>query len=438
MGGSRLSNQGRLLLIGGLLLTLGIVWLSPPHAPALLNYPQELVHSSASVELVWDRSIPLRAQAITVSPHTQFQTEWSPDGRRLTVWPQTRWSWQTTYTLELASGQQCQFTTQPEPKVSLFAAGDVMLDKKPGELILQQGPGSVFTGVDELMLAADLAFVNLEGPVSEGGGPVSKRYTFCGQPTALEALVEAGIDVVSFANNHALDYGVPAFLDTLQYLGASEIAYVGAGRNRLEALSPWLTEVNGLTIGFLAFGQRDVLPGWAQTAWAATDEGPGIAMHDVPGGREEMLAAIKQTKQLADVVLVSMHWGYEGLLAPVAWQRELGRAIIDAGATAIIGHHPHQAYGVELYDGKPIFYSLGNFLFHPYEDGQREGYVALLELGLSGVKSFELIPILMEGGTTAIFNGAAAGRMLDIVHNRSLQLGVELAREGERLVWGGD
>lgn len=365
----------RLLLVFGVLLTLGMIWLSRPNAPVFVDFPDEVEQGTAAS------------------------------------------------------------TTQPVPKVSLFIAGDVMLDKRPGELIAQQGPEYVFAGMEGLMGAADLAFVNLEGPVSERGAPVSKRYTFCGQPAALEALVDAGIDVVSFANNHALDYGLPAFLDTLQHLDHHGIGCVGAGQDKEAALRPWLAEVNGMTIGFLAFGQRDVLPGWAQTAWVATGESPGIAMHDAPGWREEILAAIEQTREVADVVLVSMHWGYEGFLAPVAWQRELGRAIIDAGAAAIIGHHPHQAYGVELYNGKPIFYSLGNFLFHPYEDGQREGYVALLELGLSGVQSFELVPILMEGGTTAILKGAAAGRLLDTVHNRSLQLGVELTREGERLVW---
>lgn len=424
-----------LLLMAVALAAVALVW-QTSLSPELLAFPQAEVGRREAVLLVWDRSVPESRRQLQIQPAVNYEANWSTDGTEVTLSPIDAWEWATEYSLSLNGDELVCFATQPVPTVTLFAAGDVMLDKLPGENIARHGPESVFTGMGDLVTSADISFVNLEGPVSHRGAAVAnKRYTFCGKPEALEALQLAGIDVVSFANNHALDYGEEAFLDTLQHLSEYGIAYAGAGRNQEEALRPWIAEVDGLRVAFLAFGQRDFLPGWAQTAWVAGEDKPGLAMHDVPGWRSLMFEAIGTASEQAELVIVSLHWGYERHTEPFAWQRDLGKQIIDAGADAIIGHHPHLPYGVEIYKGSPIIYSLGNFLFHPYNVAQRESYVATLSLGLDGVTGLELTPILMDQGKTSILSGPAAEGILNTIATRSARLGTHLQREGDRLVW---
>ena len=168
--------------------------------------------------------------------------------------------------------------------------------------------------------------------------------------------------------------------------------------------------------------------------WEAGDNKPGVIFLDGEKGRRDVLTAVVDAQTRADVVLVSLHWGYENKLAPQAWQRELAREIIDAGATAILGHHPHLPFGVELYEGKPIIYSLGNYLFHPYDPAARESFVAQLEIDMVGEVQTKLYPILMEQGTVRLLEGQEATHILQVIVERSSTLGTELQRQGDLLI----
>lgn len=166
---------------------------------------------------------------------------------------------------------------------------------------------------------------------------------------------ELGIDIVTIANNHTLDYGTDALVDTCTTLENAGIPYVGAGANMDRAKQLETIEVRGRTIGFLAASR--VYP---DTSWVANSKKPGMVSGYDPS---ILLKEIEAAGEYCDYLVVYMHWGIERDEKPQEYQRTLGRQLIDAGADLVIGSHPHVLQGIEYYQGKPIVYSLGNFIF---------------------------------------------------------------------------
>ena len=256
--------------------------------------------------------------------------------------------------------------------VVLYAAGDVAPDR--------EDPASIFQHVADLLKTGDVAFCQLEAVLSERGSPLPQARLPCrGRPSVARAIKDAGFDVVSFASNHCLDWGREAFLDTISVLEEEGLSVVGAGRNIEEAREPAIVDCHGTRIAFLAY--NSILP---QGFWADVDR-PGCAPmrgltlyeqieHDQPGTpcrvhtfahRDDLRSLeddIERAKSRADLVVVSMHWGIHFIPAVLAdYQRDVARAAIDAGADLILGTHPHILKGIEVYNGKVIFYSLCNF-----------------------------------------------------------------------------
>ncbi|MFC1943686.1 CapA family protein, partial [Chloroflexota bacterium] len=213
----------------------------------------------------------------------------------------------------------------------------------------------------------DLRFCNLEGPVSDRGTPVSKPILIRSKVETIAALKKARFDVVSFANNHSLDYGPDAFLHTLKLLDQNSIAFVGGGKDLLSAQKPVFLERKGYRIGFLAYAS------YFDKGFEATEQHPGLSpvrvdpLYAPPHINEEdlkaMIAAISETKAQADIVVVSHHWGVSLGRTLTVYQRYLAHQTIDAGADIVLGSHPHILQGIELYKNKVICYSLGNFVF---------------------------------------------------------------------------
>lgn len=205
--------------------------------------------------------------------------------------------------------------------------------------------------------SADLRMVNLEMSFSTRGTPMpGKTYTFRGKPDHLAFLTEwLDVNLVSLANNHTLDYGQDAFLDTLKLLQDRDIGAVGAGEDLDGATAAWKAEVQGRSISFLAASW--VLPA---VSWHAAPDHPGILSAYDPAA---LLDAVKRESATSDFVIVYLHWGKERVTKPSQAQRNLAYQLIDAGADAVIGSHPHVLQGFEIYNGKPIAYSLGNFIF---------------------------------------------------------------------------
>ncbi|WP_328703102.1 CapA family protein [Alkalihalobacterium elongatum] len=245
--------------------------------------------------------------------------------------------------------------------IEIIFVGDVMMDMSLKNTINTKGVDYPFQFVKEVIHKADYAVANLETAVTTTNNSFGKQFNFKANPKKLEGLVNAGFDLVSLANNHTMDYREEGLLDTIKYLREYGIDFVGAGKNSEEAYSSHTVVLNDQKITFLAFSR--VLP---DVSWYATDTKPGIAS----GYQEErVIEIIEKEKANTDYVLVYMHWGIERANRPENYQRDYARKMIDAGADAVIGAHPHVLQGFEFYDGKPIAYSLGNFLFPDYISG---------------------------------------------------------------------
>ncbi len=241
-----------------------------------------------------------------------------------------------------------------EKTYTLLFAGDIMLSRSVGAKLRASGDFRFpFSRIASTTRAADIAFANLESPISDRGADQGSIYSFRAEPRTVEGLLYAGFDVLSLANNHMLDWGPDALSQTVDLLHAVGIRTAGAGNDEEEANAPAIFDLNGTKIGFLAY--TTLLP----ESFEARGEAPGISRSE----RTFMESAVRALKNSADLLVVSLHWGNEYESVSNEPQRLLGHALIDAGADLVVGHHPHVAQEVERYHNGWIAYSLGNFVF---------------------------------------------------------------------------
>jgi poly-gamma-glutamate capsule biosynthesis protein CapA/YwtB (metallophosphatase superfamily) len=275
----------------------------------------------------------------------------------------------------------------PKPNtVRLVAVGDIMMAGPMAKLMDQKGRGYPFAPLKPTLRQADIAFGNLECSVSVGGEPLEKQFTFQVDPRRVRVLAESGFDIVSLANNHTWDYGRDCLLQTVQNVRKTGVNAVGAGANRAEAHRLVILRRKGLKIGFLAY--LGLLPPLV----AESPTLPSVAMASVDG----IKADVQKAKSQVDVLIVSLHAGEEGSQTITPRQRSFAHAAVDAGAHLVIGHHPHVVQKSELYKGKPIFYSLGNFVFST--SGRGSGALLEADLGANGKVSTKLRRLSLSGG----------------------------------------
>lgn len=300
-------------------------------------------------------------------------------------------------------------------EVTMVFSGDILLSS----YVLNNYENSGITGVlsEELlgeMQNADITMVNEEFPFSTRGTQApDKQYTFRVDPSYVKILQEMGIDVVTIANNHALDYGKEALSDTFSTLDGAGIAYVGAGESKERAAEPYVVEMNGKTFGFLAASR--VIP---EVSWNIDNQQPGmLCTYD----SAELCEAIRKTKETCDYVVVYVHWGIERENTPQDYQRQLGKAYIDAGADMVIGSHPHVLQGIEYYNGKPIVYSLGNYVFN-----QDIGSTVLLKATVTpeNETSLQLIPAYASGAKTQKKDEAGSAELYQFMEEISYDISV--------------
>ncbi len=249
--------------------------------------------------------------------------------------------------------------TEAAKAVRLLFAGDVYLSDHVLEAYDAAGgiDGVLSQGYQAEIRAADYFVTNEEFPFSTRGTPApDKQFTFRVHPEKVKLMQEMGIDLVTLANNHALDYGRDAMLDTIDTLDHAGIRHVGAGKNLAEARKPAIVELNGRTFAFI--GATRVYP---EADWAAGTDSAG--MFSAYDGGAALAEEVKAVKQQADYVIAYVHWGIEREEMPNEVQKSIAHRLVDAGADLVVGAHPHVLQGLEYYQGVPIAYSLGNFVF---------------------------------------------------------------------------
>ncbi len=246
-------------------------------------------------------------------------------------------------------------TATPDTRpVTIAITGDIMLARSITSRILATNDRYPFNDTADYLAGFDLTVGNLECVVSTLGAPTpGKQYTFEATPHGFDRLVAAGFDIVSLSNNHSGDYGKDAFSDMLAKLPTNNITPLGGGANLAAAHTPVIKRVHATTVGFLAY--CEISP----NSFAATATTPGHAWLDPT----LMQADIKALRPQVDFLIVFTHWGIEYQLTESSHQQAMAHMAVDAGADFVVGAHPHVIQPSETYHGKPIVYSLGNFVF---------------------------------------------------------------------------
>ena len=249
-------------------------------------------------------------------------------------------------------------TGEESGDITLLFAGDVYFSDHVMNAYNQAGGigGVLDAGIRADIGAADIFMVNQEFPfTNRGTAAEDKQFTFRIPPEKVSMLTEMGVDIVTMANNHILDFGPEGITDSLAALDGAGIPHVGAGENLEQAKKLEILEVKGRKIGFLGASRV-----YMAARWAAGTDHPGVfSTYDPTMALQEIRAA----RAKCDYLVVYVHWGIERNTTPEDYQRSMGRQYIDAGADLVVGSHPHVLQEIEYYDGKPIAYSLGNFVF---------------------------------------------------------------------------
>lgn len=301
---------------------------------------------------------------------------------------------------------------QEQPWIRLTAAGDFMLARGVARAIREHGTAYPVVQVREHLASADIAFANLESPIGTKGSPLpGKQIWFQAAPEALETLTLAGLDGVTVANNHILDYDAPSLLETLDYLNAAGIGYTGGGRDLAEARTPLVLEAQGIKVAFLGYSQfADLFFDWDYPrSFAATEERPGVAGIDDAWLAEDIPAAREQ----ADLVVVTFHWGEEFQNYPTPEQERLAHLCVDLGADLVLGYHPHAIQGFELYKDGVIAYSLGNFIMdNQNSDLARESMLLDFWVSPAGIQQVLVHPVWIAAEQPSMLTGPEAERLL--------------------------
>jgi hypothetical protein len=302
----------------------------------------------------------------------------------------------TTTTVTIAELSTTTTTAEPvvpipteKRRIVVSGTGDVNLDPAFVRSFPSTGYEYAWSGLDDILNQDDITVVNLECSASVLGTPWNKPWTFRCDPEALPSMAAAGVEVANLANNHAMDYGFDAMLDARINLEGVGIDPVGAGANAAEAYAPVLLEENGWKIAILGGGGVHPETG----SWLATEDRPGMTDGD---SAEAMTDAIRAANEIADLVLVTIHWGEQDTTQPRPFEIRLAEAFIDAGADGIFGHHQHVLQPLGWYAGKPIAWGLGNFVWQAGSTQARTTAVAQFVFEPDGRIGACLVPVYIE------------------------------------------
>ena len=295
--------------------------------------------------------------------------------------------------------------------ITLALLGDTMLGRGvASELARRPADSLVSDDVAHLVADADLTILNLECAISDRGEPwpePGKRFFFRAPPAAVQTLRYLGVDCVTCANNHALDFGPDALHDTLGYLDEAGIAHVGAGGDLAAARMPAILTAAGLRIGVLGFTDHPA-------DFAASPDSAGVAYADLRAGTPDwVLGAIGVLRECCDVVVASPHWGPNMTSAPLRYVQAAGDALVAAGATLVAGHSAHVFHPIERAGSAAILYDLGDFIDDYATDPLLRNDLGVLwrvSVDAGGVQDIEAVPIVVGYAHTRLATLAEVSR----------------------------
>ena len=339
----------------------------------------------------------LLASACAESPRVRSSTGASP-----TLPPETTAPVPTTTPI---TAVQSTTTTESTRTWTLLAGGDVLMERSER---LGLDP---FQSIEPALGSADISVVNVEMAISDRGTPHDKTYVFRAPPFAARRIAAGGVRIANLANNHAMDYGGDALADTIDLLEGAGVATIGAGRDIDEAYRyRILTTDGGVSVAFV--GASLIVP----SNFAAGSSTPGVASAHSPD-LARVLDTVRAAVAAADAVVAIVHWGIERDPCPDDAQRSLARQLLDAGADAVIGHHPHVLQPVVFTGEKLVAFSLGNFIWEPRQ--HMSGETGVLQIDFEGdrVVGWTFHPHLLDGDGVPVpaDSGPRVDRILDIV-----------------------
>ncbi len=270
--------------------------------------------------------------------------------------------------------------------ITVLLFGDVNLGRSLGQDLLKGTVDNPFKRMDSILLSADAVFVNLESPITDQKGETENpksNFVFCAPPIAATVLKKGGVSLVSTANNHAFDYSLKGLRETILDLEKEHIGHVGTSVDSVDRIPPVIVKRNGIAIGFLAYTQFVNAAG----PWQGR-----IAVFDSMQARRD----IKRLKRKTDFVIVSFHGGKEYTVGPDTRTKRQLESLVNAGADIVVGHHPHVPQGIEVFNDKLIFYSLGNFVFNQATPWAKRSFGVELKVSkrqnVANITSVRLIP----------------------------------------------
>lgn len=275
-------------------------------------------------------------------------------------------------------------TEPPRGSLVIHAVGDVNTDTSYIPALAENGHEYAWEGLNGLFLEDDLTVINLECAPSDLGVPEAKTFIFRCDTASLPVMATAGVDFANLGNNHSGDYGPEALVDGRANVAAAGILPVGAGKDAVEAALPAVVEVNGWKVAVVGFG--GIYP---TLDWFAAADRPGMADGDTV---ETMVEAVRAADEVADIVIVTIHWGVELETEPDPDDRRRAEAMIAAGADIIFGHHAHRLQPLEVVNGTPVAWNLGNFVWPNFSVPGSTTAIARVELSPDGEMKSCLIP----------------------------------------------
>ena len=322
---------------------------------------------------------------------------------------------ETETELQTESAQEGETETETEinqEDTVLLFGGDVLIKASTESIYKNNGvTGLVSEEILAEMQNADIMMVNHEFQFSTRGEPMEdKQFTFQTDPKNVQILLDLGIDIVSLANNHSLDFGQDALQDTFVTLDEAGILYAGAGDSKERAEELQVIEVNGKKFGFLAATR--VIP---VAGWDVRNKQPGLfTTYD----DTRLVERIRESKEECDFLAVYVHWGIEREEYPEEYQNVIAKHCVEAGADVIIGAHPHVLQGIEFIEGKPIFYSLGNYIFN---NSTPKTMLVKVLIKSDDTVEYSLIPAFAVNGQTQVMEGAEAEKLYTYMNEISVK-----------------